>query len=75
MRALIEIDNDTVSDWARSNDVPYTGFTSLTENMSVVDLIRSEIDWSDSNTAPARIVTPVNRTSIMWCADPLRAAR
>ena len=29
LTALIEIDSDTVSDWARSHDVPYTGFTSL----------------------------------------------
>ncbi len=31
LTALIEIDADTVSDWARSHDVPYTGFTSLAE--------------------------------------------
>ena len=29
LTALIEIDADTVPDWARSHDVPYTGFTSL----------------------------------------------
>ena len=29
LTALIEIDFDTVSDWARSHDVPYTGFTNL----------------------------------------------
>ena len=32
LAALIEIDPDTVSDWARSHDVTYTGFTSLTQN-------------------------------------------
>ena len=31
LTALIEIDADTVADWARSHDVPYTGFTSLGE--------------------------------------------
>ena len=30
--ALIEIDPDTVSDWARSRNVTYTGFTSLAEH-------------------------------------------
>ena len=41
--ALIEIDYDTVSDWARSNDVAYTGFTSLTEHPRVQALIRAEM--------------------------------
>ena len=41
---LIEIDADTVSDWARSHDVPYTGFTSLANNPEVAKLIRAEID-------------------------------
>ncbi len=44
LTALIEIDADTVSDWARSHDVPYTGFTSLTNNPEVVKLIRTEMD-------------------------------
>jgi len=44
LTALIEIDADTVSDWARSHDVPYTGFTSLTNNPEVVKLIRTEVD-------------------------------
>ena len=30
LTAVIEIDFDTVADWARANDVAYTGFTSLT---------------------------------------------
>ena len=29
LTALVEIDYDTVADWARANDVAYTGFTSL----------------------------------------------
>ena len=32
LTALIEIDFDTVAEWARSNDVAYTGFTSLAQN-------------------------------------------
>ena len=48
LTALIEIDADTVSDWARSHDVPYTGFTSLTNNPEVVKLIRTEMDRVNS---------------------------
>ena len=44
LTALIEIDADTVADWARSHDVPYTGFTSLTNNPEVIKLIRTEMD-------------------------------
>jgi long-chain acyl-CoA synthetase len=44
LTALIEIDADTVSDWARSNDVPYTGFTSLASSARVVQLIGAEIE-------------------------------
>ena len=36
LTALIEIDSDTVADWARSHDVPYTGFTSLASSADVV---------------------------------------
>ena len=44
LTALIEIDADTVSDWARSHDVPYTGFTSLVSNDKVTKLIGAEIN-------------------------------
>ena len=44
LTALIEIDFETVADWARSNDVAYTGFTSLTQHARVQGLIRREID-------------------------------
>ena len=40
----IEIDFDTVADWARANDVAYTGFTSLTAHPRIERLIRVEID-------------------------------
>ena len=39
LTALIEIDADTVADWARSHDVPYTGFTSLASSPDVDRLI------------------------------------
>ena len=35
LTALIEIDFDTVSDWARSNNIPYSGFTSLASHAAV----------------------------------------
>jgi long-chain acyl-CoA synthetase len=51
LTALIEIDTDTVSDWARCHNVPYTGFTSLAENADVVKLIKSEIDRANGELA------------------------
>ncbi|HKA81446.1 MAG TPA: AMP-binding protein [Xanthobacteraceae bacterium] len=43
LSALIEIDADTVADWARSHDVPYTGFTSLATSADVIRLVGAEI--------------------------------
>jgi len=51
LTALIEIDADTVSDWARSHDVPYTGFTSLAGNPRVVGLIKAEIERANGELA------------------------
>jgi long-chain acyl-CoA synthetase len=53
LTALIEIDFDTVADWARSRDIAYTGFTSLAENPRVQELLRGEIDRA--NGALARV--------------------
>ena len=49
--ALIEIDFETVADWARSNDVTYTGFTSLTQHPRVQGLIKREIDKANLQLA------------------------
>ena len=38
LTALIEIDFDSVADWARAHDVNYTGFTSLVQNEAVTRL-------------------------------------
>jgi len=43
LTALVEIDFDTVSDWARSQGIAYTGFTSLARNEAVRALIEGEI--------------------------------
>ncbi len=51
LTALIEIDADTVSDWARSHDVPYTGFTSLAKSPDVVRLIKAEVDRANGELA------------------------
>jgi len=51
--ALIEIDFETVADWARNNDVAYTGFTSLAQHARVQELIEGEIDKSNARLARA----------------------
>ena len=52
--ALIEIDPDTVSNWARGNDVSYTGFTNLAEHREVVALIAAEIEKANVRARPRR---------------------
>jgi long-chain acyl-CoA synthetase len=51
LTALIEIDADTVADWARSHDVPYTGFTSLATSLEVARLIRTEVERANRELA------------------------
>jgi long-chain acyl-CoA synthetase len=51
LTAVVEIDFDTVADWARANDVAYTGFTSLTAHPRIERLIRVEIDRVNSELA------------------------
>jgi long-chain acyl-CoA synthetase len=51
LTAIVEIDFDTVSDWARTNDVAYTGFTSLTAHRQVERLIKAEIDKANNDLA------------------------
>jgi long-chain acyl-CoA synthetase len=51
LTALIEIDFDSVADWARANDVSYTGFTSLVQNEAVRRLIKAEIDRANGEFA------------------------
>ena len=43
LTALVEIDFDAAADWARSNDVAYTGFTSLAQHPALRKLIEGEI--------------------------------
>lgn len=49
--ALIEIDFDTAADWARTNDVAYTGFTNLAANSALEKQIRAEIEKANAQLA------------------------
>ena len=51
LTALIEIDVDSVADWARSNQVSYTGFVSLAASEQVRALIASEIERANAELA------------------------
>jgi long-chain acyl-CoA synthetase len=49
--ALIEIDYDTVSDWARQHGVLYTSFTTLAQHPRVTDLIAREMERANAQLA------------------------
>jgi long-chain acyl-CoA synthetase len=51
LSALIEIDFDTISSWARLNNVTYTGFTNLAEKPQVLELIDAEIVKANQDLA------------------------
>ncbi len=51
LTAIVEIDYDTVADWARGRDIAYTGFTSLAENKNVETLIRGEVERANAELA------------------------
>lgn len=51
LTALVEIDYDAVADWARVNNIAYTGFTSLATHSRVRGLIQSEIDKANADLA------------------------
>jgi long-chain acyl-CoA synthetase len=53
LTALVEMDFETVSDWARSRNVSYSGFTSLARHPAVESLIQGEIQRA--NTKLARV--------------------
>ncbi len=48
---LIEIDFDTVSEWARQEQILYTGYTSLALHPRVHDLIAGEVARADEQIA------------------------
>jgi long-chain acyl-CoA synthetase len=51
LTALVEIDFETVADWAQSNNVAYTGFTSLAQHTRVQGLVKLEIDKANARLA------------------------
>jgi len=51
LTALVEIDFDTVSDWARSHNVAYSGFTSLARHPEVEALLKAEIERANAQLA------------------------
>jgi long-chain acyl-CoA synthetase len=53
LTALIEIDFDTVSDWARSQNISYSGFTSLARHPQVEALLKTAVERA--NTELARV--------------------
>jgi long-chain acyl-CoA synthetase len=53
LAALIEIDFDAVAEWARSNNVPYRGFTSLAGEPRVTALVARAL--GEANAQLARV--------------------
>src|SRR5205823_12972616 len=49
--ALVEIDFDTVADWARQHGVVYTSFTSLAQHARVRKLIAGEVENANAQLA------------------------
>jgi long-chain acyl-CoA synthetase len=49
--ALIEIDFETVSDWARGKNVAYSGFTSLARHARVEALLKGEVERANAQLA------------------------
>jgi long-chain acyl-CoA synthetase len=51
LTALVEIDFEAVAEWARSNNVPYRGFTSLAQEPRVGRLIGRAVDQANAQLA------------------------
>lgn len=49
--ALIEIDFETAADWARANNISYTGFNSLVQNPAIIRLIGAEVEKANQEMA------------------------
>lgn len=45
------MDFDTAADWARANDIAYTGFTNLAANPALEKQIRKEIEKANEQVA------------------------
>jgi long-chain acyl-CoA synthetase len=51
LTALVEIDYETVADWARTHDIAYAGFTSLAGHPRVTALIGAEVERTNAQLA------------------------
>jgi long-chain acyl-CoA synthetase len=51
LTALIEIDFDTVAEWARSQGIAYTGFTGLAQHPAVTKLLAGEVERANAQLA------------------------
>ena len=51
LTALVEIDYETVADWARTHDIAYAGFTSLAGHPRVTALIGAEVERANAQLA------------------------
>lgn len=51
LSALIEIEPETVSDWARIQNITYAGFDGLVENPEIIGLIEGEIEKANRELA------------------------
>ncbi|HEX9185312.1 MAG TPA: AMP-binding protein [Burkholderiales bacterium] len=51
LTALIEIDFDSVAEWARSQGIAYTGFTSLAQHPAVQKLLAAEVERANAQLA------------------------
>lgn len=50
--ALVQIDGETVGQWAEEQGIPYTHFRSLAEHPAVRELVQREIDEANAGLAP-----------------------
>ncbi len=52
LSSLIEIDFETVSDWANRNNILFTGYTSLVEHPEIIKFIGAEIEKINKLLSP-----------------------
>jgi len=56
LTALIQIEYDTVADWAQKNRIPFTTFKSLATHPAVRDLIAREVEMANRDLAQVETI-------------------
>jgi long-chain acyl-CoA synthetase len=56
LTALIQIEYDTVADWAQNNKIPFTTFKSLAENDDVRELVANEVRKANKKLAQVETI-------------------